>query len=160
MAHLRRASQNEGPGVLAKRSDLIDRLWGGGEGVAMVEITERRRVARLSVPRHLSGPELELRLVRLLDLSGLGARIEHLEPLREGTVCYVDLPPALGRVRLTGRIVWTGVRGGEQTPEGDRLLHYQSGMEFTALTPQQQTALAAVLEKLQVSTTSERRPPS
>ncbi len=126
----------------------------------MVEITERRRVARLSVPRHLSGPELELRLVRLLDLSVLGARIEHLEPLREGTVCYVDLPPALGRVRLTGRIVWTGVRGGEQTPEGNRRLHYQSGMEFTALTPQQQTALAAVLEKLQESTASDRKPSS
>ena len=114
----------------------------------MGEMADRRRVARLTVPRHPSGPDLELRLVEVLDLSPLGARIEHRESLREGSVCYVDLPPALGRVRLTGRIVWTGVRGAEQTLEGDRVLHYQSGIEFTGLTPDQQAALTAALEML------------
>ncbi len=71
----------------------------------MVWTPDRRRTARITVPLHLRGPELELRLVRILDLSLDGARIEHLEPLREGVVCVVDLPPALGRVRLTGRVV-------------------------------------------------------
>jgi hypothetical protein len=117
----------------------------------MGAILDRRRVARLTVPRHPSGPDLELRLVQVLDLSPLGARIEHRESLRAGSVCYVDLPPTLGRVRLPGRIVWTGVRGGEQTPEGDRVLHYQSGVKFTGLTPQQETALAAALATLQAA---------
>ena len=84
----------------------------------MADTSDRRSVARLTVPLHLSGPGLELRLVRLLDLSPEGARIEHLEPLREGVVCVVDLPPTLGRLRLTGRVVWTGVRGGEQNLAG------------------------------------------
>ncbi len=41
---------------------------------------ERRRVIRLSVPRHLSDPTPDMRSVRLLDLSALGARIEHDAP--------------------------------------------------------------------------------
>jgi hypothetical protein len=108
----------------------------------------RRRIARLTVPWHLSGPGLELRLVRLLDLSADGARIEHLEPLHEGVGCMVDLPPALGRLRLTGRIVWTGLRGGEHTLEGDLRLHYQSGLAFTGVTREQQAALARALDVL------------
>jgi hypothetical protein len=114
----------------------------------MVETPERRRVARITVPRNLSGAELELHLARLLDLSSLGARIEHPEPMRQGVVCYVDLPPALGKVRLTGRIVWTRATGSEQTFEGDRRHRFQSGIEFTGLTPQQETAVAAALQKL------------
>jgi PilZ domain-containing protein len=121
---------------------------GKEEAEAMADTSERRRVARLTVPLHLSGPGLELRLVRLLDLSPEGARIEHLEPLREGVVCVVDLPPALGRLRLSGRVVWTGVRGGEQTLEGERRLHYQSGLAFTGVTHDQQAVLARGMETL------------
>jgi hypothetical protein len=117
-------------------------------------------MARLPVPRQLRGPELELHLVHLLDLSALGARIEALEPLREGGVCYVNLPSALEPVRLTGRIVWTGVRGSEQTLEGDRRLHYESGLAFTGLTPEQHTALTAALEMLQAARDLKDQKPS
>ncbi len=114
----------------------------------MTGTPERRRVARISIPRHLSGPGLELRLVRLVDLSSDGARIEHLEPLREGAVCFVDLPPALGQLRLTGQVVWTGVRGSEQTLEGDQAQHFQSGLAFTEVKPYQRSALAEAVERL------------
>jgi hypothetical protein len=73
----------------------------------MEETGDRRREARLPVPWHLTGAGLELLLGYLVDLSPLGARIEHTEPLEEGLVCEVDLPPALGRGRLRGRVVWT-----------------------------------------------------
>lgn len=125
----------------------------------MAETRDRRRVARLTVPRHLSGPGLELRLVRLLDLSPEGARIEHPEHLHEGLVCYVDLPPALGRVRLTGRVVWTRLHKGEQTVEGDRHVYYHSGLAWTGVTPEQQTALAAALEILRTATDPSEREP-
>jgi len=115
----------------------------------MVEPSSLRRVARLSVPRRLSDPGLEIRLVRLVDLSLEGARIEHQEPLNEKLACFIDLPPDLGRVRLTGRIVWTKLQKAEQTLEGERHVYYHSGLTWTTLTPEQQRALAVALEKLQ-----------
>ncbi len=114
----------------------------------MGETRERRRVTRLAVPSHLGGVKLELRRVRLLDLSSEGVRIEHTGHLHEGLVCFVDLPPALGRVRLTGEVVWTRLRKGEQTVEGDKHRYYQSGLAFVGITPEQQTALAAALDIL------------
>ena len=114
----------------------------------MIETAERWRVARLSLPLYPGGFEMELRLVRILDLSAEGARIEHPEPMHEGLVCFVDLPPALGRVRLTARVVWTRLHKGEQTFEGDKRVYHQSGLTFIGITPEQQTGLAAALETL------------
>jgi hypothetical protein len=114
----------------------------------VIEPPDRRHVARLTIPSHLGGFEMELRLVRLIDLSLEGARIEHSGHLHEGLGCFVDLPPALGRLRLTGRVVWTRLHKGEQTLEGDRNLYYQSGLTFTGVTPEQQTGLEAALQIL------------
>ena len=114
----------------------------------MIERPERRRVARLTVPSHLGGFELELRLVRLLELSSEGARIEHPGHLHEGLVCFMDLPPALGRVWLTGRVMWTRLYKTEQTFEGDKHVYYQSGLLFIGITPEQERGLAAALEML------------
>ncbi|HSB81395.1 MAG TPA: PilZ domain-containing protein [Candidatus Methylomirabilis sp.] len=112
----------------------------------MVETPDRRRVARLAVPLHLGGLELELGPGRLLDLSTEGARIERPGRLHEGLVLYIDLPPALGGGRLTGKVVWTRLRKGEQTLEGDKqIYYYQSGLAFVEITPEQQAALAAAL---------------
>ncbi len=117
----------------------------------MAETRDRRRLARLTVPQHLTGPGFELRLVRLLDLSPEGARIEHPEHLHEGLVCYVDLPPALGRLRLTGQVVWTRLHKGEQTYEGESRVYYQSGLAFVGLTPEQQAKLTVTLQVLKTS---------
>lgn len=122
---------------------------------------DRRRVGRLTVPRRLRGGELELHLVHVLDLSALGARIAHREPLHEGGIGYLDLPPALGRVRLLGRVVWTRLRATEQTLDGDRQSLYESGLEFTSLTAEQQKALADALEILRAAQSEpDREPPS
>ena len=96
---------------------------------------ERRRVMRVDVPRHLRGGELEPHFVHLLNLSPLGVRVTHLEPWGKGVGCSVDLPPSLGTVRLSGRVVWTRLRATEQTVDGDRRDHYESGIEFIHLTP-------------------------
>src|SRR5512139_195123 len=122
--------------------------------------TDRRREARLTVPRRWGGGDLELHLVRLRDLSPRGARITHREPLHAGGIGVVDLPPALGAVRLTGRLVWTRLRRIGQTRAGDRRALYESGLEFTSLTPDQQTALAAALATLQAGQDPPDREPS
>ncbi len=112
---------------------------------------ERRRVARLFVPWHLTGAGLDLRLVRLLDLSAKGARIEHPDLLHEGLVCYVDLPPDLGRATLTGKVVWTRPHKRERTYEGETRPYYHSGLAFVELTPEQREALAAALQILKTN---------
>ncbi len=117
----------------------------------MPERPERRQVARLFVPRHLSGVGLEVRETVLLDLSPAGARIEHREPLHKGFGCYLDLPRALGRLRLPGRVVWTRRHRTEQTPEGERLHYYRSGLTFIHLTLAEQSALAAALMTFQAA---------
>ena len=125
----------------------------------MTGMPDRRRTARMTIPWHLSGPGLELRLVRLLDLSPGGARIEHIEPLRQGIECFVDLPPALGRLRLSGQVAWTGIRGSEQSAEGEHRQHFQSGIAFTGLPPHEQAALAEALERLKAEGEAANREP-
>ena len=117
----------------------------------MSDMSERRRVMRVDVPRHLRKGDLEPHFVHLLNLSPLGARVTHLEPWANGVPCAVDLPPSLGVLRLLGRVVWTRLRGTEQTLAGDRRDHYESGIEFTNLTPAQQAALASALATLQAA---------
>jgi hypothetical protein len=110
---------------------------------------ERRRVARLFVPWHLTrAAEGELQLVRLRDLSAEGTRIEHAEPVYEGEVRLVDLPPALGSARLTGRVIWTRPHTPTHPFEGDTLVSYQSALAFLEITPRQRWALEIALQIL------------
>jgi hypothetical protein len=126
----------------------------------MVTGPERRRVMRVDVPRHLRGGDLEPHFVHLLNLSPLGARVTHLEPWDKGVVCSVDLPPALGALRLSGRVAWTRLRSTEQTLAGDRRDHYESGIEFTGLTAAQQAALAVALATLHAAQVAAEREPA
>jgi hypothetical protein len=103
---------------------------------------------RVDVPRHLRRGELAPHFVHLVNLSPLGAQVTDLEPWDTGFVCSVDLPPSLGTLRLSGRVVWTRLRSTEQNLAGDRREHYESGIEFTGLTPAQQKALADTLQDL------------
>jgi hypothetical protein len=119
-----------------------------------------RRVARLTIPPHLRNGELAHHRVHVLDLSPLGARISHQEVLHDRVVCYLDLAPALGALRLTGCVAWTRLQNTERTVEGDRRSHYESGIEFTSLTPEQEGALATALEKLQTAQTGPEPEPS
>lgn len=112
-----------------------------------------RRVARLTVPASLREGEFAHHRVHILNLSPLGARIAHEALLRGEVVCYLDLPPTLGGLRLTGRVAWTWLRGTEHTLAGDRRSHYESGIEFTKPTPDQQAALASALTKLDFART-------
>jgi hypothetical protein len=117
----------------------------------MLTRPDPRRVARLTIPPQFRNGELGHHRVHVLNLSPLGARISHQELLHDGVVCYLDLPPALGALRLTGRVAWTWLQGTEQTLEGDRRSHYESGIEFTGPTAEQHAALTTALATLQVA---------
>ncbi len=117
----------------------------------MAKGVERRHSARLAIPSQFSDHGGQLQAVRLLELSSAGARVEHLAPLEAGLLCLVDLPPALGRGSLTGRVVWSRLHRHEQTPEGERRRYFQSGLTWTEFTPGQQERLGAALDILKTT---------
>jgi len=113
-----------------------------------VEFRERRQAPRIAVAGRLGGRARAILDARILDISLTGARIAHLNPLPPGTPCTFELPPGIGSVLLSARVVRSAVIGSEQTPEKRRLLRYESGLTFVGLTEEQHAALAKALEKL------------
>lgn len=114
----------------------------------VAEFQERRRATRIAVAGRLGGQARAILDIRIVDLSLTGARIEHLNPLRPGTPCTCELPPAIGSLVLSARVVRSAVIGTEQTPSGKRLLRYESGLTFVGIKAEQQAALEKALEKL------------
>ncbi len=121
---------------------------------------ERRGVVRVSIPWHLDAQLTGSQEVRILDCSPVGVRLEHVEPLRPGASCTLEFPPPLGPLQLAARVIWSQIRGGEQTAEGERRLHYQSGLAFMGVTTDQQAVLAEVLENINTTgVVKNRKPP-
>ena len=128
-------------------------IWPGPEpqeraNQRMASIPERRHVARLPVPAQLSGRGMGELQVRLLDLSPDGARIEHVRPLPDRVLCFLDLLPALGGTRLQAEAVWSHITGYRPGTEGKSVVTFQSGLRFTLLTPAQRAGLAEALRIL------------
>ena len=114
-------------------------------------MADRRRVARVVVPWRLSAGMLDSHEVRILDLSTAGVGIQHGEPMQPGATCTLEFPLPFGSLHLAARVVWSLLRGAGPSREGDRELHYHSGLAFTELTSEQQAALARALETLQAA---------
>ena len=112
---------------------------------------DRRRVARLPVPSQFTSPGLENEAVRLVNLSPDGACLEHFRPLPDWDMCFVELPLALGGVRLQGEVAWSRVGGRQPGAAGQGLVYYQSGLHFTLLTPAQRAGLTAALAILKAT---------
>jgi hypothetical protein len=124
----------------------------------MSEYPIQRGARRFLVAERLGGRAAAALEVRLVDLSLSGARIEHANPLRAGSVFYFEFPPTLGSLVLPVRVVHSTVVGREGAAEGGAPVRYQSGLRFVGLTPDQQVALAAVLGRLtSISGPEERR---
>jgi hypothetical protein len=114
----------------------------------MTQFPEQRGAPRFLVAERLGGRASATLEVRLVDLSLSGARIEHDHPLTLGSAYTFQFPPALGSLVLPVRVVHSIVAGSEEGAQGGPLAHYQSGLMFVDLTPDQQVGLAAVLGRL------------
>jgi hypothetical protein len=113
----------------------------------MTDYRKPRQVPRISLPGQPAARTRSTETVRLLDLSLKGVRIEHLSLLRPGGPCTVEFPAAFGSLVLPAQVVWSRVIGTDASPEGERILRYQSGLTFPQVTAEQQTILAQALEK-------------
>jgi hypothetical protein len=112
----------------------------------MAKAEEQRRTPRVRIAGRLTGRASATIEVQVLDLSATGARVEHGGLLRPGTVCTFELPPALGQVSLSARVVRSAVIGTDKGPGAEQPLRYESGLEFIRVTPEQRAALTQVLE--------------
>lgn len=85
--------------------------------------------------------------VQFLDVSIVGARIAHQDPLRPGSRWTLELPAVLGGAILTTRVVHSAAVTGNRNANGPRPVKYESGVEFIGLTVDQEAALARGLRK-------------
>ncbi len=130
-----------------KFSSLIqDRLE--DKSVTIAKMQERRWAIRIAFVRHPSARARGSLKVWLYDLSAGGARITLDTQLSPSSYCTLELPPELGSLTLSARVVWSAVFGGEVTAQGERHIIYQNGLAFVNLTADQQATLAILLEQL------------
>ncbi len=114
----------------------------------MSNVRERRRTVRIALVGR-PGARLQDNVeVWLVDLSTAGARITLGERLEQGSPCSLQLPPMLGSLELSTRVVWSGLFGGRQTSDGERHFIYQSGLVFLDVSQEQREELSRVLESL------------
>jgi len=110
-----------------------------------MEERERRMAPRTMLAERPAARVRGLPGVRLLDLSLTGAQIEHLDLLRPGAACTLDLPLPGGVWNLPAQAVWCSVIGRKRRPGGQSHLVSRSGLRFTKLTVAQDAALAWLL---------------
>jgi PilZ domain len=111
----------------------------------MAEADDRRTAPRMRLAEQPAARVRDGKEVRLLDVSRMGARIEHLDFLRPGAPCSLELPPPLGSLSLPAQVVWCTVIGRKGRPDGESQLVSRSGLRFIALTVPQHAALAWLL---------------
>jgi hypothetical protein len=114
----------------------------------MVEERERRTAPRTTLADRPAARVRGLGEVRLLDLSRTGAQIEHLDLLRPGAVCALDLSPPNGARNLPAQVVWCSVIGRKRRPSGESHLVSRSGLRFPTFNGEQHAALANSLQQL------------
>ena len=113
----------------------------------MPNFSDRRRRARVRMPGPLRARMLGFVEIQFLDVSIVGARIAHHDPLRPGSRWTLELPAVLGGAILTTRVVHSTAVTGSRNTNGPRPVKYESGVEFVGLTAEQEAALARSLKK-------------
>jgi c-di-GMP-binding flagellar brake protein YcgR len=132
-------------------------LFGGTPGPSLLESLERRRATRIALPRpvpvRVQGQAV--REVRLLDLSLTGARIEHIGALQPGSPCVLEFVAGRSPLALSTRVTRSRALGEQGDPTDTRQPRYESGLMFVEVTPDQQAALARIVEWLTLGGSAE-----
>ncbi len=104
-----------------------------------------RRAPRWQVHGELPG-EVSARFeVAVVDVSILGACVEHTQQMQPGQTYFLHLVLGDQPVRLQARAVWSTVYRSEKT--GGKRLFYRTGVEFIAPSPAALEALRGLLAR-------------
>ena len=117
--------------------------------------TDARHAIRVPLPPGVQAALNGQVTVTVLDLSPLGAGLEHVQPLLPAQPCLLTVPPA-ARLALLARVVWSRPHPVEPAPGQVRWV-YRSGVEFLEVPPPVARGLAAYLDRV---SGAPRRPPA
>ena len=109
--------------------------------------SERRRAPRIRMENG-SPAQLQLKDVYLLDLSLLGALIEHTEPVSPGEIYRLSFPVEGKEVQVLARAIREFASHRVTTPGGERRIVYRTGMEFVGLEKGVSALISAYVERL------------
>jgi hypothetical protein len=107
---------------------------------------ERRRSLRIKIRAPVHSQVIAMLEARLVDLSAMGALLEHAEPIRPGGACELVVEDAPEDQRLRCRIVRSMVTQPQQAAV-TREIRYQTGVEFVDLKPAQSQFLEALIRR-------------
>ncbi|MFQ5656990.1 MAG: PilZ domain-containing protein, partial [Candidatus Methylomirabilales bacterium] len=91
---------------------------------------DRRQYARFTVGGRTKGRVTASSDALVLDISLGGAKIEHAQVVRPGTLSFLDLELQGKKVRLRCRVIRSVVHRAEVQPDGERELVYHTGLQF------------------------------
>lgn len=105
---------------------------------------ERRRAPRIRLRTPVGSRVFAVVEALLVDVSAVGALLEHAEPVRPGVACEVMIEGASEGLRLRCHVVRSTLiqRDGGGA---DRRVCYHTGVEFVNLTPAQTSFLEAMI---------------
>jgi hypothetical protein len=111
----------------------------------MTDERDRRAVPRTKLEDQPAARIQDGKAVRLRDVSRVGAGIEHLDFLRPGALCSLELPPPFDSLALPAQVMWCRVTGRNRWSGDEAHLVSRSGLRFTSLNLTQHAALAWLL---------------
>lgn len=94
------------------------------------EFPVKRRAPRVKVVGRVKSKVRTIIEASLIDLSTMGAMIEHAYLLRPGNPCDLTIHWGEKDCSIRGRVIWSTVARSEKDEKGEDLLIYRSGLEF------------------------------
>ena len=91
---------------------------------------DRRRYPRVIAGGRAKGRINGMGEVSVLNLSALGALIEHAEVIRPDTTLELVLTLARRETRLRCRVIWSAIHRAQVQPDGEQTLIFMTGLDF------------------------------
>jgi DNA-binding response OmpR family regulator len=123
----------------ARKAKLVSRPVEAGQ--------DRRRTARVHL-RVGSPAHLQLKDVRVVDLSLSGALVEHIEPVSPGEIYRLTFPVDGQEVQVLARAIRAFAVHRVLVAGGERRVVYRTGMEFVGIEKGSAELVSAYIERL------------
>ncbi len=113
----------------------------------IVKLAYRRRRVRVNLPASLEVSEGVRNDVRVINLSPVGAMIEHAVCLSPGESCFLSVRLAGADLCVQARVVWSRVHGSSESPGEAGMPLFRSGLQFRDVSEEAKDQMAQYLAR-------------